>query len=216
MGAGDHQDRRLPLLAGTAGAALGVLPLDRLPVGRVSRRRFRSRSGSGLVSQFLPVVGTYIAGLLPVLITFLDSPVKAAIGARVSSSSTNRSRTTSSRRASPPARWSCTRPLRSVRRWPGSRCSARQGRSWRCPPRRCCRRSSGDWGERHEVIETELTSMTVPEPLADRRRRNDGAHRPAPRLSPGRGRRTLRLRRERPPRCRRRARPRRRGHVRGR
>jgi predicted PurR-regulated permease PerM len=33
----------------------------------------------GLVSQFLPVVGTYIAGVLPVLIAFLDSPVKAAI-----------------------------------------------------------------------------------------------------------------------------------------
>jgi len=33
----------------------------------------------GLVSQFLPVVGTYIAGILPVLITFLDSPVKAAV-----------------------------------------------------------------------------------------------------------------------------------------
>jgi predicted PurR-regulated permease PerM len=33
----------------------------------------------GLVSQFLPVVGTYLAGVLPVLITFLDSPLKAAI-----------------------------------------------------------------------------------------------------------------------------------------
>ena len=33
----------------------------------------------GLVSQFLPVVGTYVAGVLPVLITFLDSPLKAAI-----------------------------------------------------------------------------------------------------------------------------------------
>jgi predicted PurR-regulated permease PerM len=33
----------------------------------------------GLVSQFLPVVGTYIAGVLPVLIAFLDDPVKAAI-----------------------------------------------------------------------------------------------------------------------------------------
>lgn len=33
----------------------------------------------GLVSQFLPVVGTYIAGILPVLITFLDSPVKALV-----------------------------------------------------------------------------------------------------------------------------------------
>jgi len=33
----------------------------------------------GLVSQFLPVVGTYIAGLLPVLLTFLDSPSRAVI-----------------------------------------------------------------------------------------------------------------------------------------
>ena len=33
----------------------------------------------GLVSQFLPVVGTYLAGILPVLVTFLDSPVKALI-----------------------------------------------------------------------------------------------------------------------------------------
>jgi predicted PurR-regulated permease PerM len=33
----------------------------------------------GIVSQFLPVVGTYVAGVLPVLITFLDSPIKAAI-----------------------------------------------------------------------------------------------------------------------------------------
>jgi predicted PurR-regulated permease PerM len=33
----------------------------------------------GIVSQFLPVVGTYLAGVLPVLLTFLDSPLKAAI-----------------------------------------------------------------------------------------------------------------------------------------
>ncbi|MFA5774143.1 MAG: AI-2E family transporter [Ilumatobacteraceae bacterium] len=31
----------------------------------------------GLVSQFLPVVGTYLAGILPALLTFLDSPLKA-------------------------------------------------------------------------------------------------------------------------------------------
>ncbi|NQV96194.1 MAG: AI-2E family transporter, partial [Acidimicrobiaceae bacterium] len=30
-------------------------------------------------SQFLPVVGTYLAGVLPVLLAFLDSPVKALI-----------------------------------------------------------------------------------------------------------------------------------------
>ena len=33
----------------------------------------------GIISQFLPVVGTYLAGVLPVLLTFLESPVDAAI-----------------------------------------------------------------------------------------------------------------------------------------
>ena len=33
----------------------------------------------GLVSQFLPVIGTYIAGVLPVLLTFLDSPGRALV-----------------------------------------------------------------------------------------------------------------------------------------
>lgn len=33
----------------------------------------------GLFSQFLPVVGTYIAGILPILVTLLDSPVDAVI-----------------------------------------------------------------------------------------------------------------------------------------
>ncbi len=33
----------------------------------------------GLVSQFLPVVGTYLAGILPLLITLLDSPLNALI-----------------------------------------------------------------------------------------------------------------------------------------
>lgn len=33
----------------------------------------------GIISQFLPVVGTYLAGVLPVLLTFLESPVDAMI-----------------------------------------------------------------------------------------------------------------------------------------
>lgn len=33
----------------------------------------------GIVSQFLPVIGTYIAGVLPLVITFLDSPLNALI-----------------------------------------------------------------------------------------------------------------------------------------
>lgn len=33
----------------------------------------------GLVSQFLPVIGTYLAGILPVLLTFINSPLKAVV-----------------------------------------------------------------------------------------------------------------------------------------
>lgn len=33
----------------------------------------------GLISQFLPVVGTYLAGLLPFVLTLIDSPVKALV-----------------------------------------------------------------------------------------------------------------------------------------
>jgi predicted PurR-regulated permease PerM len=33
----------------------------------------------GLISQFLPVVGTYLAGVLPVLVTVIESPVKALV-----------------------------------------------------------------------------------------------------------------------------------------
>ncbi|MFZ9397204.1 MAG: AI-2E family transporter [Ilumatobacteraceae bacterium] len=31
----------------------------------------------GLISQFIPVIGTYVAGVLPILLTFIDSPIKA-------------------------------------------------------------------------------------------------------------------------------------------
>jgi predicted PurR-regulated permease PerM len=33
----------------------------------------------GFVSQFLPVIGTYIAGVLPVVLTFVESPIKALV-----------------------------------------------------------------------------------------------------------------------------------------
>jgi len=33
----------------------------------------------GLISQFLPVVGTYLAGILPVLVTIIDSPLDALV-----------------------------------------------------------------------------------------------------------------------------------------
>jgi predicted PurR-regulated permease PerM len=33
----------------------------------------------GFMSQFLPVVGTYLAGVLPIVVTLIDSPIEAAI-----------------------------------------------------------------------------------------------------------------------------------------
>ena len=33
----------------------------------------------GIVSQFLPVIGTYVAGVLPLLLAFLDEPIKALV-----------------------------------------------------------------------------------------------------------------------------------------
>ena len=33
----------------------------------------------GIVSQFIPVLGTYLAGVLPILLTFLESPLKALL-----------------------------------------------------------------------------------------------------------------------------------------
>ena len=33
----------------------------------------------GLISQFIPVIGTYVAGVLPLLLTFIDSPFDALL-----------------------------------------------------------------------------------------------------------------------------------------
>ncbi|MEJ7719355.1 MAG: hypothetical protein WKF58_02430 [Ilumatobacteraceae bacterium] len=103
------------------------------------RRRSRSRLWVGVMSQFLPVVGTYIAGVLPVVLTFLDSPLKAAaiLGfIVVYQQIENYLFAPGSRRG----RWSCTLPSRSAPRSPARRCSARSGPCSRCLRRRWCRR----------------------------------------------------------------------------
>ena len=79
LGAGGEQDRRLPLLEGAAGAAVGDRSTGSSSSRSAPRRRSPSRLWVGIVSQFLPVVGTYLAGILPVVVTFLDSPLKALI-----------------------------------------------------------------------------------------------------------------------------------------
>ena len=89
------------------------------------------------VSQFLPVVGTYIAGVLPVAIAFIDSPVKALVvlGFVVYQQLENyffaprgHART-----------MECIRRWRSAPRSPGSSCWASPERCLRYRRRRCCR-----------------------------------------------------------------------------
>ena len=93
----------------------------------------------GIVSQFLPVVGTYLAGVLPVLLTFLDSPIKALI-VLIFVVLYQQVENYFFCRASPPARWSCTRRWRSAPRSAGQPCSARSAPCWPCRRRRWPRR----------------------------------------------------------------------------
>ena len=68
----------------------------------------------GLVSQFVPTVGTYLAGALPVLIALFHEPVDA-VWVLSTSRSISSSRTSCCRRGSPPRRCRCTRRWRSGR-----------------------------------------------------------------------------------------------------
>jgi predicted PurR-regulated permease PerM len=115
----------------------------------------------GLVSQFLPVVGTYIAGLLPVLITFLDSPIKAAVvlGFIIVYQQIENyffaPRITARTMELHPA-------VAFGAALAGFSLLGAAGAILALPAAAMLQAIAGDWGERHEVIETELTSMTVP------------------------------------------------------
>ena len=96
----------------------------------------------GIISQFLPVVGTYLAGVLPVLLTFLDSPLKAADRA-------HRHRRLPAGRELPVlaadhGAHDGAAPGAGVRRGarPARPCSARSAPCWPCRRRRWARRSS--------------------------------------------------------------------------
>ena len=89
----------------------------------------------GLVSQFIPVVGTYIAAAVPLLVALLEDPWKALwflIFVIVYQQIENYLLAP----ASPPRRCSCTPRWRSGRRSPGARSAGCSERSWRCPRRR--------------------------------------------------------------------------------
>ncbi|MAT05845.1 MAG: AI-2E family transporter [Acidimicrobiaceae bacterium] len=115
----------------------------------------------GLVSQFLPVVGTYIAGVLPVLITFLDSPVKAAIvlGFIIVYQQVENyffaPRITARTMELHPA-------VAFGAALAGFALLGAAGAVLALPAAAMMQAIIGGWGQRHEVIENQLTEMRLP------------------------------------------------------
>jgi predicted PurR-regulated permease PerM len=115
----------------------------------------------GFVSQFLPVVGTYIAGVLPVLITFLDSPVKAAVvlGFIIIYQQLENyffaPRITARTMELHPA-------VAFGAALAGIELLGAAGAILALPAAAMMQAIAGEWGQRHEVIESELTELTLP------------------------------------------------------
>ncbi len=115
----------------------------------------------GLVSQFLPVVGTYIAGILPVLITFLDSPVKAAVVLvfiivyqQVENYFFAPRITARTMELHPAVAFGAALA--------GFSLLGAAGAILALPAAAMLQALASEWGERHEVIESELTAMNMP------------------------------------------------------
>jgi len=115
----------------------------------------------GLVSQFLPVVGTYIAGVLPVLLTFLDSPGKAAVvlGFIVVYQQVENyffaPRITARTMEMHPA-------VAFGAAIAGFSLLGMAGAILALPAAAMIQAVVGEWGERHDVVENELTEVRVP------------------------------------------------------
>lgn len=114
----------------------------------------------GVVSQFLPVVGTYLAGVLPVLLTFLDSPLKAAIvlGAIVVYQQIENylfsPRITAHTMELHPA-------LAFGSALAGASVLGAVGAVLALPGAAMAQALLSQWGQRHEVVENELTDLTT-------------------------------------------------------
>jgi len=123
----------------------------------------------GLVSQFLPVVGTYIAGLLPVMLTFLDSPVKAAVvlGFIILYQQLENyffaPRITARTMELHPA-------VAFGAALGGFELLGAAGAVLALPAAAMLQALVGEWGNRHAVIENELTRLSVPVERKRRRR----------------------------------------------
>ena len=115
----------------------------------------------GLVSQFLPVVGTYIAGVLPVLIAFLDDPVKAAIVLgfiivyqQVENYFFSPRITARTMELHPAVAFGSAIA--------GFALLGGAGAILALPAAAMMQAIVGEWGERHDVVTSELTDVSVP------------------------------------------------------
>ena len=121
----------------------------------------------GFVSQFLPVVGTYIAGILPVAIAFIDSPAKALVvlGFIVVYQQLENyffaPRITARTMELHPA-------VAFGAALAGIELLGVAGAVLALPAAAMLQALAGEWGQRHDVIEDELTTVTVPGRRADR------------------------------------------------
>jgi predicted PurR-regulated permease PerM len=115
----------------------------------------------GVVSQFLPVVGTYLAGVLPVLLAFLDSPLKALIvlGAIVVYQQIENylfsPRITAHTMELHPA-------LAFGAALAGASVLGAVGAVLALPAAAMCQAIVSEWGDRHQVIQSELTKVHHP------------------------------------------------------
>ncbi|CAN5830446.1 AI-2E family transporter [soil metagenome] len=129
----------------------------------------------GVMSQFLPVIGTYIAGVLPVVLTFLDSPLKAAaiLGFIVVYQQIENylfaPRITARTMELHPA-------LAFGAALAGATVLGAIGAVLALPAVAMVQALVSDWGVRHIVIENELTAVRAPRP----RRRRDARPGAAP------------------------------------
>jgi predicted PurR-regulated permease PerM len=123
----------------------------------------------GLVSQFLPVVGTYIAGVLPVLIAFLDSPIKAvivlgfiAVYQQVENYFFAPRITARTMELHPAIAFGAALG--------GAALLGPAGAVLALPAAAMVQALASEWGRRHEVVESHLTEIQAPRPSRRRRR----------------------------------------------
>jgi predicted PurR-regulated permease PerM len=127
----------------------------------------------GLVSQFLPVIGTYIAGVLPVLITFLDSPVRALIVLGVIAVYQQLENYLISPKVT--ARTMELHPAIAFgAALAGLALLGPAGAVLALPTAAMAQALISEWGARHDVIDSPLTAVSEPRPVVRRVRRRGG------------------------------------------